>query len=200
MVEVLSGFRINFAFQEKTIMQDRLLSRKSPFYALLSKTALVFLPFIFCACAHSNTTTRSPFLYGLDLKNYEQKGPVQVYNSRNIFEYMNGEAENYLPRGFNLLYVGNFLVTGKDSEMVMEIYDMGSPGGAESIFNLYARPPGEAVKGIGEGAWKSKSRCVFHRGPYFIRITADPAAGPSSRPSPGDIEALARESNQVLGK
>ena len=76
---------------------------------------------------------------------------------------------------------------------------MVSQKGAESIFRAYARPPGEAIKGIGEGAWKSKSRCMFHRGPYFIRVTADPAASLDFRPSPEDIEALAWEANRVLG-
>jgi hypothetical protein len=123
-----------------------------------------------------------------------------VYNRQNIFEYMNGEAENYLPWGFNLLYVGQFHAQGKDAEMIMEVYDMGSQKGAASIFKVYARPPGKAFIGIGEGAWKSKSRCVFHLGPYFIRVTSDPSTGLDFRPSTEDIEALAREVNRALGK
>jgi hypothetical protein len=181
-------------------MQSSVLNQRRSFHRKTSRAALVLLLLILCQCARSNTTARHPFLYGLDLKGFEQKGPMLVYNRRNIFEYMNGEAENYLPKGFNLLYVGNFLFQGKDSEMVMEIYDMGSQKGVASIFSVYARPPGEALKGIGEGAWKSKSRCVFRRGPYFIRVTDDPAADPDLRPSPEAIEALAREANRVLGK
>jgi hypothetical protein len=113
---------------------------------------------------------------------------------------MNGEAEAYLPRGFRLLYVGKFFVRGADAEMLLEVYDMGSPNGAGAVFQAYARPPGEALAGIGERAWKSKSRCVFHRGSYFIRVTADPAADPESRPTPENIEALAREADRVLQK
>jgi hypothetical protein len=181
-------------------MHSSVLNQKGPFHRKTARAALVLLLLILCQCARSNTTAQHPFLHGLDLKGFEQKGPMLVYNRQNIFEYMNGEAENYLPKGFNLLYVGKFLVQGKDAEMVMEVYDMGSQKGAGSIFRVYARPPGEALKGIGEGAWKSKSRCVLHRGPYFIRVTADPAAGLDFRPSPEDIEALAWEANRVLGK
>lgn len=181
-------------------MHNRILNKIGLFRLIRFKAGLVLLLLILCQCASSNKTADHPFLHGLELRGFEQKGPLLVYNRQNIFEYMNGEAENYLPKGFILLYVGKFFVQGKDGEMVMEVYDMGSSKGAGSIFRVYARPPGEDLKGIGEGAWKSKSRCVFHRGSYFIRVTADPAAGPHFRPSPQDIEALARDADRVLGK
>jgi uncharacterized protein DUF6599 len=181
-------------------MNNRLLSLKGPFCQRNSRAVLVMLLLIPCLCAGSGSATDYPFLYGLDLKGFEQKGPLLVYNKHNIFEYMNGEAENYLPRGFVLLYVYNFLAEGKDAELVLEIYDMGSQKGAEAIFSVYARPPGQALEGIGRGAWKSRSRFVFHSGPYFIRVTADPAAGPDFQPSPQDIENLAREADRALCK
>ena len=181
-------------------MKQRLLGLKGPFWQRTSRAVPVMLLLMLCLCAGSGSATDYPFLYGLDLTGFEQKGPLLVYNQNNIFEYMNGEAENYLPRGFVLLYVYKFLAEGKDAELVLEIYDMGSQKGAGAIFRVYARPPGQALEGIGEGAWKSRSRCVIHCGPYFIRVTTDPAAGPDTRPSPGDIEALAREADRVLAK
>jgi hypothetical protein len=179
-------------------MHSRILNQMGPSHRITSRGALVLSLLILCQCAPSHPIGDCPFLHGLDLKRFEQKGPLLVYHRKNIFEYMDGEAENYLPHGFKILYVGQFVVRGSDTEMLMEVYHMGSSKGAGSIFRVYARPPGEALAGIGEGAWKSKSRCVFHRGPYFIRVTADPAAGPDIRPSPDDIEALARDADRLL--
>jgi hypothetical protein len=181
-------------------MHISILNQKGPFYRITSGVALVLLLLILCQCAPSDTIADHPFLHGLDFKGFEQKGPLLIYNRKNIFEYMNGEAENYLPNGFIFLYVGKFLVQGRDAEMLMEVYDMGSSKGAGSLFSIYARPPGEALAGIGKDAWKSKSRCVFHRDSYFIRITANPAAGPEFQPSPGNIEALARDADRMLEK
>lgn len=181
-------------------MQSNILKKKGSICQGVSRAALVFLLLILCRCASSNKAPDHPFLHGLDLKGFEQKGPLLVYNRWNIFEYMNGEAENYLPRGFILLYVGNFQVRDKDPELMMEIYDMGSKEGAASIFKVYARPPGEALKGVGEGGWKSRSRCVFHCGLYFVRVTTNPAAGPDFRPSPEEIVALARDMAGLLAK
>jgi hypothetical protein len=147
-------------------MQSSIQNQKDSFHRITSRATLVLLLLILCQCAQSNTIADHPFLHGLDFKGFEQKGPLLIYNRKNIFEYMNGEAENYLPNGFILLYVGKF----------------------------------EALAGIWDGAWKSKSRCVFHRGPYFIRVTANPAAGPAFRPSPDNIEDLARDADRVLGK
>ena len=181
-------------------MHSSILNQKGPFHRITSGFALVLLLLILCQCAPSDTIANHPFLHGLDFKGFEQKGPLLIYNRKNIFEYMNGEAENYLPNGFIFLYVGKFLVQGRDAEMLMEVYDMGSSKGAGSLFRIYARPPGEALAGIGEKAWRSKSRCVFHWGPYFIRVTANPAAGPDFLPSSDNIEALARDADRVLRK
>jgi hypothetical protein len=181
-------------------MRSSILNRKGPLFKSASGTALVVILLIFCPCAHANKTADHPFLHGLDLKGFEQKGPMLIYNRNNIFEYMNGEAENYLPNGFVLLYVGTFLVRERDAQLAMEAYDMGSQKGAKAIFDVYARPPGQGLQGIGDAAWKSKSRCLFYRGPYFIRFTADPAAVPDSRPTSEELEALARETDRVLSK
>lgn len=181
-------------------MHSSILNQKGPFNRMTSRAALVLLLLFLCQCAQSNTIADHPFLHGFDFKDFGQKGPLLIYNRQNIFEYMNGEAENYLPNGLILLYVGKFLAKGRDAEMLMEVYDMGSSKGAGSLFSIYARPPGEALAVIGDNAWKSKSRCVFHRGPYFIRITGNPAAGSDFWPSPDNIVALARDADRVLGK
>lgn len=200
MTAIFSWFRKRFLSREKTCMNSIGINQKCLFHKITLRAVFVLLLLILCQSARSNATSQHPFLHGVDLKGFEQKGPVFVYNCQNIFEYMNGEAENYLPRGFNLLYVFEFHARGKDSEMVMEVYDMGSEKGAGSVFKVYARSPGEALEGVGEGAWKSRSRCVFHLGPYFFRIMANPATELDFRPSPENIEALARETNRVLGK
>jgi len=181
-------------------MPSSIQKQKNPFHRITSRAALALLLLILCQCAQTSKITTHPFLHGFNSKHFEQKGPLLIYNRKNIFEYMNGEAENYLPNGFILLYVVKFLVQGRDAEMLMEVYDMGSSKEAGSLFRVYARSPGEVLAGIGNGAWKSKSRCLFHRGSYFIRVTADPAAGPDFRPSPDNLETLARDADRMLGK
>ena len=128
-------------------MHNRILNKIGLLRLIRFKAGLVLLLLILCQCASSNKTADHPFLHGLELRGFEQKGPLLVYNRQNIFEYMNGEAENYLPKGFILLYVGRFFVQGKDGEMVMEVYDMGSSKGAGSIFRVYTRPPARPLKG-----------------------------------------------------
>ncbi len=181
-------------------MRNNILNKKGLLFQLVPKTSLVAFILIFCWCEYSYATPDRPFLHGLDLKGFEQKGPLLIYNRNNIFEYMNGEAENYLPHGFVLLYVSTFLVRERDAQLAMEAYDMGSQKGAKAIFDVYARPPGQGLQGIGKAAWKSKSRFMFHRGPYFIRIASDPAAGPDLSPAPEELEAFARETDRLLLK
>lgn len=181
-------------------MKSSILKKGQLLTKSVSGIALVVLMMIFCRCGDPDKTSDPPFLHGLDIKGFEQKGPLLIYNRNSIFEYMNGEAENYLPNGFTLLYAGTFLVQGRDAQLLMEAYDMASPKGAVAVFQIYAKPPGREYRDIGETAWKSASRWVFHRGPYFIRITSDPAAGLDFHPTPSELEVLAREVDRVLLK
>ena len=78
-------------------------------------------------------------------RDFEQAGPLTVYNRTNLFDYMNGEAETYLPFGFRLLYVSIFSNGKTDSRMVLEIYDMSTPEGAGGILKKYSSEGGTSL-------------------------------------------------------
>jgi len=80
----------------------------------------------------------NPLLEGPKLKGFEQVSPLTVYNRINLFDYMNGEAEAYLPFGFHLLYVSLYGSEKTDSKMVLEIYDMSTLEGAAAILKKYS--------------------------------------------------------------
>jgi len=142
----------------------------------------------------------NPFLHGLGLKQFVQRGPTEVYNRDNIFDYMDGEAEIYLPLGFSVLYTERYRKPGTDKLILVEVYDMGSSNGAGRVFHVYSRKSGRKVEGIGSAAWTDNSFILFWRSRYFFRVGPDPSAETYAPPDLKDLFELSRNIDQVVGE
>jgi len=150
--------------------------------------AIVFLSLLSCSLPKPNL-----LLVGPKLKSFEQAGPLTVYNRTNLFDYMNGEAEAYLPFGFRLLYLSIFSTEKTDSRMVLEIYDMSTPQGAAGILKTYSGEGGSTLPGTGDAAWADKGIVLFRQGNYFIRIFPDPSPENEVKPTMQEMIDLAGE-------
>jgi len=166
-----------------------LLSRHHPF-RLSRWFPIAGLCLILFSCQLSN---QHLLLEGPKLKGFEQAGPLTVYNRTNLFDYMNGEAEAYLPFGFRLLYVSIFSNEKTDSRMVLEIYDMSTPQGAGGILKEYSSEGGSGLPGIGDAAWADKGIVLLRQRNYFVRIFPDPSPENEVRPTMLEMIDLARE-------
>ena len=137
-------------------------------------------------------------LEGPKLNYFEQTGPLTVYNRVNLFDYMNGEAEAYLPLGFHLLYVSIYRNERTDSRMVLEIYDMSTSDGAAGILKKYSGEGGSSLSGLGDAAWGDKGIVLFRQGKHFVRIFPDPSPENEVRPTMQEMLDLAREICNML--
>jgi Family of unknown function (DUF6599) len=155
--------------------------------------AALCLLLVSCSLPKSNFPLEGP-----KLKNFEQAGPVTVYNRINLFDYMNGEAEAYLPFGFRLLYVSIYSHEKTDSRMVLETYDMSTPEGAGGILKKYSAEGGSSLSGIADAAWVDKGIVLFRQGNYFVRIFPDPSPENEARPTMQEMLDLARAIGSLL--
>jgi len=146
-----------------------------------------------CCLRHEN-----PFLYGAGLGEFVQRGPTEVYNRGTLFDYMDGEAEVYLPLGFSLLYTAGYRKPGADTVILVEAYDMGTSTGAQGIFDVYTRKGGAKVEGIGTTAWTDKAVILFQRNRYFVRIGPDPTEQTDTAPPLNDLIRFSRSMDHVV--
>jgi hypothetical protein len=103
-------------------------------------------------------------------------GKEEIYESRAIFDYIDGAGEVYLAYHFKNLTVRQFEKTGHP-RVIAELYDMGSPNDAYGIFSL-ERQDDEA--GIGQGSEFGGGQLRFWKGRFFVSVYADgewPEAG-----------------------
>ena len=150
--------------------------------------ALLAVLFLFGACSHR--TSVHPLLQGEDLDGYEQTTPLAVYGPDQLFRYMNGEAEVYLPHGFRLLSTATYESPESDALLTVEAFDMGSAAGAEALLERYSGGEGSSVPDLGAVSWTDGWVVLFVRGVYFVRVWGAPKT--PVPPSPEETRALAR--------
>ena len=96
-------------------------------------------------------------------------GKDEVYESRAIFNYIDGAGELYLAYNFKNLIVRQFEKTGFP-HITAELYDMGSANDAYGIFS-FERQDEDA--GIGQGSEFGGGLLRFWKGKFFVSVYAD---------------------------
>jgi hypothetical protein len=96
-------------------------------------------------------------------------GKESTYNSRTVFDYIDGAAELYLAYGFQGLKVRRFEKPGSPP-INLEIYEMASPEDAYGVFSFeYQDEPA----GIGQGSEFGGGLLRFWKGQYFASVYAE---------------------------
>lgn len=164
--------------------------------SLFFKWIPVFLTILWgagCYPSHQNS-----LLCGLFLKGFEQAGPLVVYNRANIFDYIDGEAEVYLPLGFRLLFTQRYQKQETAVLIIVETYDMGTIEGAKTVFARYTQGGGSGIHGIGESAWTDNYLVLFRKSNYFFRILPDPSLESEVKPGLQDMLSLSKAIDRAL--
>jgi hypothetical protein len=91
------------------------------------------------------------------------------YNSKTLFDYMDGAAELYLVYGFQNLTVRRFEKANQPA-ITLELYEMASPEDAYGVFSFERQ---DEDVGIGQGSEFGGGSLRFWKGKYFVSIYAD---------------------------
>jgi hypothetical protein len=98
------------------------------------------------------------------------KDPVKFYDKDTLFEHINGEAELFMPYGFNRLATVTY-VNGltPDVWLIADVYRMGSLLDAFGVYANYRRANAEGVT-IGAEGFVLPSQFMFYQDRYFVRL------------------------------
>jgi hypothetical protein len=94
---------------------------------------------------------------------------VMEYNSKSLFDYMDGAAELYLAYGFQRLTVLKFEKSNQPP-ITLELYEMAS---SEDAYGLFSFDRQDEAVGIGQGSEFGGGLLRFWKGKYFVSIYAD---------------------------
>jgi hypothetical protein len=106
----------------------------------------------------------------LEIHGWRAKGKDTIYSRQSIFDYMNGAGEIYRLYGFRELFVRRFVKAGQP-DIVLEMFDMGSPEDAFGVLSHGREGQGEDV-GIGRDSEYDRGLLFFWKGRFYISIYA----------------------------
>jgi hypothetical protein len=138
----------------------------------------IFIPFVFLsilfgtaqgAGAGGKGQVAPKITLPVEVGGWKWNGKESTYNSRTVFDYINGAAELYLTYGFQGLKVRRFAKPGAPP-INLEIYEMASPEDAYGVFSFeYQDEPA----GIGQGSEFGGGLLRFWKGKYFASVYAE---------------------------
>lgn len=102
---------------------------------------------------------------------WAQQGAERSYEAHNLFEYMDGSAEEYLLYGFVRLQSVT-CAAGEDS-IVIDVSEMADADAAYGIFAAH-HDPRAPVGSIGMGGQILPGRATFSKDKYYVEIVAHP--------------------------
>jgi len=101
------------------------------------------------------------------VRDWKASGPDAVYDRKTLYDYMDGGAEVYLAYDFREVFVRKY-ADADGNELVLDIYDMGSPAEAFGMFSFDRQDP---PVGIGQGSEYGLGLLRFWRGRHFVSVT-----------------------------
>jgi hypothetical protein len=104
-----------------------------------------------------------------EVEGWKWDGIEMKYNSKTLFDYIDGAAELFLAFGFQNLTARRFEKSNQPP-ITIELYEMGSSEDAYGVFSFDRQD--EAV-GIGQGSESGGGLLRFWKEKYFVSIYAD---------------------------
>ena len=107
------------------------------------------------------------------LKGWKTVGPAKIFRGKDLFVYMNGGAEEYLPHGFKQLLAQKYS-NENNKTITLELFEMENSAGAEKVFVSKTDEPGRRMN-IGDEAVLEEYYLNFREKQFLVTLTgSDP--------------------------
>jgi lysophospholipase L1-like esterase len=98
---------------------------------------------------------------------FEKKDSARIFNGRDLYDYINGGADEYLDAGFRSLWVKEFEGSGS-GPVVVELYCFSKAEGAKQVYA--ANRGGQEIALGQEGSLSEHGYLIFYRDEFLCRI------------------------------
>jgi len=114
--------------------------------------------------------TSTPLLDGLAPAGWQPMGPVEKFTADNLYEKIDGRAEQYLAYDVVGLTCAS-LVEPSGQFIDVFVYDMGRAEHAFGIFSVERAPEPPGVD-LGREGYRVEASFFFWKGPYYVQVLA----------------------------
>ena len=101
---------------------------------------------------------------------WEKSGDTRVYEAKDLWQYIDGDAEQYLAAGVVSTSTSDYKYQ-KQLDAVVDVYTMGDSAGARKILES-GNSSGAKTAQVGDAGLEYEQSVIFRKGPYLVRIVA----------------------------
>ena len=99
--------------------------------------------------------------------------PLKQFQSENLYEKINGEAEKFIKQGFQALYYLSLQSRQGSEEIAIELFDQGNRGGSMGIFADHLSEDKVLEEQGPVIYFRTSAGAIGRKGPYFFRIAGN---------------------------
>jgi hypothetical protein len=107
---------------------------------------------------------------------WTRESQIQMFNPGDLWEHIDGAAEQYLTYGFQDLATSKYTDRATRTVIVAEIYRMASPVNAFGIYRQEVSPKARPVP-LGVEGRASSNTIRFWTGEFYVKLTTPPGGG-----------------------
>lgn len=104
---------------------------------------------------------------------WQMSSRVKQFNSDNLYEKINGEAEKFLKQGFKTLHYAVLKSRNDGSEIALELYDQGDMKGSIGIFSDHLTANKNIEQNDKVVFFKTSVGIIGRKGRFFFRVAGD---------------------------
>ena len=134
--------------------------------------ALSIIALLFAACPlRASEKAVETLLPQACPQGWVKEGPVSTYTREDLYKYIDGEAEMYMPYGFERAATVMYAKPGggKEGGLVVNVFEMGSSLDAFGIYASFRDPALEKVA-VGTEGFADESELMFFKDRYFTQV------------------------------
>ncbi|MBI5481698.1 MAG: hypothetical protein HY906_22770 [Deltaproteobacteria bacterium] len=106
----------------------------------------------------------------LEVSGWKRPARPQVYDASNLYEYLDGGAELYISFGVRRV-LAFFYEKGKDREIKVDVFDMGT---SHNAFGIFAHGRERIETEVGQGSEYSAGLLTFWKDRYYVSVLGYP--------------------------
>lgn len=123
---------------------------------------------IFLVSVIGNIGERLP----MEVGNWVKETKIQCFTPETLYDYIDGEADQYMPYEFKLLTVVNYENKENAEERIeVQLYEMSSTLNAFGIFSVH-RDPNKKIFLCGNDGVIGGNQAMFYQARYFVKLLA----------------------------
>jgi hypothetical protein len=101
---------------------------------------------------------------------WEKTADTRVYAAKDLWQYIDGDAEQYLKAGVVSTSTSDYKYQGQ-LEATVDVFTMGDAAGARKILENGQSSDGKSAQ-VGDAGVAYSQSVIFRKGPYLVRIVA----------------------------